>query len=381
MKIATEALDQALITSAMSTTATETFSKFVNRILSLHDNTSKSLPQFTKMYMIENPLFIQKKVFMETDLLDDIISSVYDLYAGYILLAVKLDNIIGSGRKIRDVLSTVSTSSYLDYQPAEESLQYHSFDSIITNFNTMNAGDTATKGTQQSRYLSGENTRRIISGRILEIQIPVSSSTDEKTKSSIVSVPLYIKLNPRIIPDTIVDEFIGANITPSFKQRWLQYRAGEISFFKDFLLQLDMTRKRAKVLRHDESGILYDILRHRYKGLLRRLLKISGLNMQSQNIATSIFIFDRYDLKRATNNAGINFKRYSDRQRFFNHNFGLFVYTVDNQYGMVDVYVDSIADKGEYTFNQLKGMGKGSKMDLVEVIKALQQQQLSMRAI
>ena len=384
--IATEAFEGALLTSTLSMNAEETFAKFVNTILSLQDTTAKSLPQFAKMYMIENPLFIQKKIFIETDLLDDIISSIYDLYAGYILLAVKLDTVIGSGRKVRDVLSTVSTSSYLSYQSAEESLHYYSVDDIVSNFTTLgkieDKANAALEDKSQSKYLPGDSTRRLISGRILEIQVSVTPSSDSKhDKPTTVSVPLYIKLNPRIIPDTIVDELISANITPSFKQRWLQYRAGEIAFFKDFLLQLDMVRKRAKALRHDKSGVLYDILRHRYKGLLRRLLKLVGLNKQAQNIATSIFVFDRYDLKRAASNAGINFDRYSDRQKFFNRNFAMLVYSVDNQYGMVDIYADSIADKGEYTFNQLKGMGKGAKMDLVEIIKALQQQQLNMRAI
>ena len=346
----------------------ETFNKFVNVIHSIRENASVSLPEFTKPFMIESPIFIQNKIFIETDILDNLISTMYDLYTGYVLLAVKLDSYIEGSKKVRDVLSTVSTSSYTT---ASESLYFEAKD-IVNKFSNSNI-DISTEGKETNSVMADES-RRLLSGRLIET---VVYSDDKKSKK--ISIPLYIKLNPRVFPDSIVDSIVSANIKPSIFQRWFQYKTGEISFIKDFLMQLDLVKKRSQALKHDKSNIFYDIMYEHNKGILRRLLKLVGVNSRSQNLCNSIFLFDRYDLKKACSEIGMNFDRYVDRNKFFSKVFSMIVGSVDIQYGLVDVYINSIKEKGEYTFSQIDKTSKKGGIDIVDVMKMLSQQRATIR--
>jgi len=324
-------------------------------LLDLRELSSTSLPSYTKPFTVESPIFIQQKCLNDQDVVNDTISVIYDIYIGFIITAVKLNEVLADGRLVRDVLTKVSSLESLN--KAIES--YIDIDTIIKDFSSLN---TKPALEAESKLLDTNKVSNIISGKIIEI----SFSAGGKEK---VTIPIFLKLNPRIVPDEIVEAVITVNIEPSLYKRWLQYKAGEIRFIKDFILQLDLTAKTKKALKHDKDNVLFDLLQKQRSGktFLRKVFDIGSINIDN-----SIFIFDALDLKQASVKAGIDFDKFNDRQKFFNKAYAMMVVSMDYSYNTVDFYINSIKSKTEATFRQLNKKSKKDNLELTDIVKALQ---------
>jgi hypothetical protein len=360
-----------------------------------------SLPRATKPFTIESPIFIQQSVFLgNTDMLNDVINSIHDLTISYLIVSFKLDQGIGSGKKVKDLLSRVSTNSDDQAQSRQnvdnlynlalkaassESFNpfFHELDEIVNIFSKSFDPKTIKSIKMSKEEKQGEDSKSIISGRLVEIEYNLTSGQGEFEKSVTVKVPLLVRLIPRVFPDSIVSALISATIPQSFSQRYFQYKAGEISFFKDLVFQMDILRKKEKALKQDKSGtyssVLFKKLENDDKKYKHIFLGKTGEN--NINLHNATFIFDASSLKKGANDAGIKFDNYASRQRFFNNTGSMFVLGVDQAFSMVDFYIDSIVNVGGYTFNQLKKQSNKTNMDILEIVKALQAGTINSRVI
>ena len=90
----------------------EDFNNVVSTLQKWRDNTSYSLPKFTKPALIESPMFIDESL-VEEEIITYTIKSLYNIYIGYISMALNLNQYVVGNRTIRDISSVVSTDSYL----------------------------------------------------------------------------------------------------------------------------------------------------------------------------------------------------------------------------------------------------------------------------
>lgn len=353
------------------------FNDAINTINRLQDYASSSLPQFTKPALIESPVFIDDAIAGEK-VLDDLIRGIYNIYIGYILTALHLNQPVSDNRTIRDMTSVVSTHGYLNKSNEEyvgnESLSLeligaHDDPKLVDDpkenpLNTLNSS-----GRKEMHQYEPPKNVSLPSGRIIELFFA------NPTTGKDFSLKVFMKLNPRFIQSSLVDYIVDANFRLPFMRRLLQLQAGEIKFFRDFVFQVDSVEKRAKALKNDRDNSLKDLFSHQTKSFFKRILKTFGMN-HSQNIFNSILILEENNFMRIAHNKGLNFKDSNQRQKFFDATTSLFIVLVDPQYGLIKMYTNGIDQVGEYTFNAFKSATSGDKMSVAEIMQMMEQSKM-----
>ena len=351
------------------------FNDLVNILERVEETKTTSLPQFTKAAILQSPMFIQNSLLEET-IVNDIVKNLYSLYTGYILTALNMTSKVSDNRTVRDIITTVSTDTSMI--PAMESIDYLDAESIGKGFSKNLRSPIASEDDDPTYLGSGskdsiisEKTHKlpIASGRILEVEFNVG---DGKT----VKAPIHVRFNPRIVPTQVVDYMITAEFKQSLHQRWMKMQAGEIRFFKDFIMQLDILQKRTSALKHDKDNALSDLFRYQNKAGLRQLLKFAMGRNRTFNLANSVIILNEADVKRFTKRQGVNFNRVNDRRRFFAKTYALFIVLVDPNYSQVSIYTNGIDDVAQYTYNELKSSAGKDSFDLKEIMEAMSTNQM-----
>ena len=195
--------------------------------------------KYVSKSQVSSRVFIQKSISAEP-YIADILRTKQNMYMGYILTALELDTLIDGTRTVRDVLSTISTESYKDIISIAQ-------ESFIFEAKPENKGVS-------SKVISPEiSDLNFPSGKIIELTIPTASG-------GLFKINVFLQLLPTIFPDDLVESFISLNIEPSFMQRYYQYTAGEISFWKDLLFQCDLRKERKRILKSDADDTIKDML-------------------------------------------------------------------------------------------------------------------------
>jgi len=341
----------------------EDFNNVVSTLQKWRDNTSYSLPKFTKPALIESPMFIDESL-VEEEIITYTIKSLYNIYIGYISMALNLNQYVVGNRTIRDISSVVSTDSYLS--SSSESL-YITNESLIEDFK--NNKIKYAKEADNMRILEEAKNVAIPGGRVIELKIVNPNDYRQSFR-----IPFLIKFNPRFIDSNIMGYVVSANFETPFMRKVLQLRAGEIKFFRDFVFQLDKIKERQNALKSDVNNNLRDIFKNKRKSITRAILRMFNINA-SQNIFNSVFIFDKDRFMEKAHNAGLNFNDYNKRQSFMNSIAALFIILIDTKYSLVDMYTHSIPSYGEYTYRSMKTMGSTDRMSISEIMDVMQKNQ------
>ncbi len=332
------------------------FSDLVSILQRVEETKTVSLPQFTRPASLQSPMFIQNSL-LEEPIIPDTIKNLYNLYTGYILTALNMTRVVGD-RTIRDIIQTVSTETSII--PATES--FLGTDDITAGFES--ALEASSEKGNKDSIIDKSSRLPIASGRILEVEFDVG-------EGRIVKAPIQINFNPRTVPSQVVEYMIATEFKQSIQQRWLQMQAGELRFFKDFIMQLDTLEKREKALKHDKDNALGDLFRYQNKAGLRQILKFAMAQNRTFNLANSVLILDEQSVKKYAKKQGVRFSSVKDRRRFFAKTYSLFIVLIDANYSQVTIMTNGIDDIAQYTFNEIKTNADRDAFDLKEIIEVL----------
>ena len=275
--------------------------------------------------------------------------------------------------------------------------------------------DTPIASIESSVINLDPDSQRLVSGRVIELDIQLPASTVQdvstsggpttsktmsvtnsdaevkyedktenkdkrvvtKTTSTVnAKLTLYVQLVPYVIDSDAVGGFLSMNFSPSIKQRWKQYRAGEISFWRDFVASRDLIKKEAKILKADKSNTLLDMMLKSNNALWRWFAGFSGVLDERHNIASSLLITEKKTFVKECSLAGVDFSNQSQRQAFFRKTMVMMVIVVDTMYNNVEMYFNGINTKGEYSYAMINKLSKGKDaFDLKEIMTAFAQGQ------
>ncbi len=336
------------------------FGEIADTILRLQDATSVSLPQFTKPATIESPCFIQDTLFDDPDIINDVITNLYNIYTGYVLTALQMNDLVVGNRRVRDVLGTVSTSSL--FTAKESFVDTNAIADIFGTTEAVKASSTS----QPHRILNVKDIPPIASGRTIELKFNTANGDP-------ITVMVNMRFNSRAVPSEVMQYVVESNFSLDIYKRYLQVRAGEISFVKDFIFNVDKLLKRAKALKKDSSNALSDILRNQNKGNLRssfKLLHLLGAN-RSYNLANAVLLFDENDILPIAKKSGLDFFKVRDRRKFFDTTFALFVVLIDNRYSKIHIFTNGIDDVSTLSFSDLRRAASSDKVSLRDVMDNL----------
>ena len=377
-----------------NTTGELSLGGILDAIQTFEDATSTSLFQYTKRAVIMSRVFIEKNLAGE-EILTPLMLNIMNIYTGLIMTALNMNQYVHGSKKVRDAMSVVATES-LSEAPADLQSKFndyflgsqaklmlsdrskrelHAGMEGISDINITHSDGTPFGGNEYPTSIGSVKDAGIVPNDIKETTLPsgrviaVDFGANKGANGGTFKVNMYLQLLPTFIPTDVAHQFIEMNFTPSVRQRWMQVSAGEISFFKDFLLGQDRRRKRFKALRDDKTGALKEMIERQENNLSSSWLKLAQVTPERQNIANTILIFEKNSFDRACNNAGLKFKDFNSRQKFFNKTFSMIVATVDPMYNRIDMYYHGLNAMSTFTFDQMKKNSKTEAVDLMAMMK------------
>lgn len=325
---------------------TANLTDLIERYADYKDASSLSLPQFTKPFNITSPTFVQSSIF-DDPIIPSIYANLYNLYSGYILMAIRLNDSVASGKKIRDVISAVSTEEYEDYED------------ILKNFKT----DIAVETRGDTIIVEPKNVA-MPTGRMLEVTLIGNDRKED------VKINLLVLLNTRVVKDSVMDQLVNYKTSGNIQRRWYGYKAGEISFWKDFVFQLDRFKRLEKAMKYDKDHVFRDFISGANKRIPSKLGNIFTDN-RKHNILNNIFIFDQAKFRKYVNSAGLKITSYTHRQRLMVSLGTMLIVLVDPLHNCVTIYINGFESPIELSYDQCKDNSKSDKVSITEIMQEM----------
>ena len=341
--------------------------QILNTIQSIEDHAGMSLTQYVRRSIISSRVFVENNLAGE-EILVPLMLNLMNLYAGFVVTAMGMNQYISNTQRVRDIMSVVATEDF-KIKPTDTKTEMKAYfaiqddiDDVLSTPKIQNDfGDTSAAIDHRLDATEPRPESTLPSGRIVKVDFAVGQCK--------FSVNMLLQLQPIFIPSDVAKAFISINFTPSIRQRWMQVSAGEISFFNDLILGRDLRQQRLKALKDDKDGILQQMLDRQSNALSNAWLKYAQITPERQNIANTILIFEKASFDKACNSAGLKITNYSNRQKFFNKTFSLMIVVVDVMYNKVTVYYHGLTDPSVFTFGQLKKNAKVETTDILAMMK------------
>ena len=186
---------------------------------------------------------------------------------------------------------------------------------------------------------------------------------------------IYVQLIPRILTTDTSRLMLDIQYVPTLSERWRKYRAGEISFWKDFVFARDLIDKQHQALKNDRTGTVGQIVSKSRGKLAQYFFGLASLRTPSHNLASAISIISKDAFDRACKENNIDFGNIKMRNNYFNRTFTMMMVVVDTMYGKVDIYYNGVDYVGTYTFDMVNRVGAKGKdnFNLKEVMTAFSQ--------
>lgn len=210
-----------------------------------------------------------------------------------------------------------------------------------------------------SQYV--EKINNLAVGNVIDVTI------SEDGKEAVI--PVTIRLRIAGMPSsTMVQTLAVGGTDVTMRSRWRAWRAGEIGFWSDFVLQMDRVDAHRAAMMKDESGY--------YKTVYARAAKNSAAatlaSGPSLGTASAILVMDvktAQDLERRVNGSLNNFKT---RQGIFGHTYSMLMLVVDPDWESVTIYTRGIEMPSKFNKNDLRSAGKTDSKELLDILKSYQ---------
>lgn len=329
-----------------------------------NDAKTYSLPAFTKSTQIASTVYIQD-ILKNDEILPDTLQCAQQLYTAWILAAINLNNYIdGTSTKVKDALALIASEAFknmnLVHIPTEDIING------LENFSGMEATITAKSSQDLTKDV------KLPVGRTVELEI--KGVNGQKN-----TINVQVNVFPQFIPESISHTVIKLGKQELLRERWFKVRTGEYRFFRDFLFELNRRKDIKRAIKDDSTGLLLSIIQKQESSFGRWIQKVwaSAYNQIakkntniSQNIANSIYVFNKADFDYWCKESNIRINLPSSRDELMMRLMAMMIVVIDPDFRSVEMYFNGIANSGEYTYNQISTQSKSEKYDLAYIMQS-----------
>ena len=332
----------------------------------------KSVTEFNKKANIESRVYLDSLIVNES-VIHPLLMSLQNLYAAYVMNTIQLNEYISDTHKVSDNLSIIATEdNHNDPELFNDlSSDFADFVGMEANTNTTSTNQTKTE-TKAAIADPPAPKNPLPEGR----QISVTMTAENKES---ITVNLIIVLKPYYVKQELVKELIKLDTHSGLIKRYFQWRAGEISFMRDFIFQIDLIKQRSKTTRSDESGTLLDYINTQTlkgkKRFLDFLKNFDSKQAMSSNIANTILVFSEDAVKRAKADAGFDLHNEKDRSKYFERTYAMFICIIDPMYNKVYLYMNGYDNGATYSYSDFTSRSKDTA-DIKSIIETLTQNRM-----
>lgn len=315
----------------------------------------------TPLTVLSKRTTISSMTYIEDSLVNEeitlpVMANVNYLLTAYVICALGILNITKSFKEVEAVLGQVTNE---DMTP-----EFKSAVNMVSEY----VKGTVTEEAATSSIDEAAKTLGV--GRVIEFDFNIGGA-DEKGKGGTLRVPVGIKLIPKAAPTDTIMTIFKLNFKTLLSRRWRMTKAGELRFWRDFVLGLDLANMEGRAIARDRNNVLAAFLANKSKRKRKHYLKV--LKGGSGNPASSIIVVEKKTLEDASDQNHIDFDDFKQRQTFFDQSLALMLVVVDPMYEMVDVYYNGLEEYSELPYSSIKKVGgdKGSGMDLKVLMEAV----------
>lgn len=309
---------------------------FVDTLKSIDKIGPRALSEYVKPATVIGSVVLDRTL-VDEPIIMNMASMLNSFYIGYITTALQLNTVIESGGTVRDMLHLVSSKDFVDIVDVAN-VDFLSDRKVTSVRVDLHASHQGGGGSSEEPSL--------FSGKVITLNLNTS-------KEKNISITLYVQLIARNVDATVIEQGFAASNKQTIDQRWNMMKAGEISFWKDFIFERDLVKKHRNALQKDNTGYLYDELSARSNKLAENIsLGTSGKPM-SQNSANNIIILEARAFRGMIKRTGISYDDFISRQGFLSNNYCLMLCVVDTMYNTVRVNFNGIRTSAEYNFKAI----------------------------
>lgn len=186
-----------------------------------------------------------------------------------------------------------------------------------------------------------------------------------------ITVPVFVQMQPSIIPAEIAPRFIDRHVSLNLWQRWTQMTVGEISFWKDFVFQADMIKRHMSTIKNPEYAAAFaDYLKtvskkdnYAFHDATNRGGRVS------HNLSNSVVVFAEDTVRQVKAESAFDLHRPADRERYFKDTYTMIIAVVDPMHQRVTVYFNGIDGDLDLAYSDFRPNDK--KFDPNDFMQAL----------
>lgn len=199
----------------------------------------------------------------------------------------------------------------------------------------------------------------LVLGKMITVTIEENNSK--------LNVPIAIRLACTYISHDPMVGILTLNAQDySFKERWLQYKHGGISFWNDLIFCNDIIDDYKKALKADTTGIYLKLSQRHRKNKQRNIT--SG--KVSLNNASSLVVVSKETIDLVESKLGMSFKSYNQRQKIFEGSYLMIISVVDRKWNTLTIYTRNIKDTTTISLNDLSNIEKKGGPDIGDILTA-----------
>lgn len=416
------ALTTVLTGSGSAGDAADSISDIVKLWSKIKRDGTPSLTAYTAKSNVISRVYLDQSVAAD-DICIPLLGTLNQLYCCYVISALNLDSYVIGGRTVRDMIGSVASESFnlepfqlvnavfgeskaavmetvaaleaasggvMDLEKDSQrfivgrmiEIRLAANGSLTTTTSNVKDG-ISVKNNQKYQNVVGADTHgnlvmgNIPNGGSLDTGIDHSNARTTQTSEQIqeFTAYIYVQLIPRILTTDTSRLMLDIQYVPTLSERWRKYRAGEISFWKDFIFARDLIDKQHQALKNDRTGTVGQIVSKSRGKLAQYFFGLASLRTPSHNLASAISIISKDAFDRACKENNIDFGNIKMRNNYFNRTFTMMMVVVDTMYGKVDIYYNGVDYVGTYTFDMVNRVGAKGKdnFNLKEVMTAFSQ--------
>ena len=397
-----EIVDLAKTVFNLGSTAVDKANTYVSGYDNIKRNSALSLTQYTKQTTLRSRVYIDDSL-RDEEVLPGLVKALHTMYTGLILNALQLSQFVTQGKTVQDFIGTVATESMADYRDVSQDLtalqgslekfttdeskkilavgdaeKEYTGDELKTEYNKRKAEALSKLGKPEQtpdvslKEVKITPTEIVPIGKLIEVTLTNPDHPDKSAK-----LMINVQMVPYLIPASIVSMFINKDSSLGFMTRLTQWKAGEISFWKDLLFQVDRINKSYQIAKNDPNKLFYDFMANvakKDRALVTKNLTQGDASKKTHNLANSVMIFSTDAIAQAKAESGIDLHNKAARNRYFADTYSMVIAVVDPMYHQVTLYLNGIDDVGVYTYAQFehKSGDKDGGLDLLKVLAQFQ---------
>lgn len=190
-----------------------------------------------------------------------------------------------------------------------------------------------------------------------------------RTAERDVTFPAVIQLMANVIETSNVDSLMTAAVTNrTMRERWHDWRAGAIDFWKDAVLCRDLIEEHRRNLIKDKSGIFQEVYERGQKNTTVGILTLNPTIAQ----VTNILVVSSDTIRNFEQRTGKQLKNNKIRQLLFENTKVMIMIVVDQDRETATFHYHSINVPTVATLRSLKGAAKSNLADMTSMMKSLQ---------